>query len=229
MNQNAAHIDPPAGQAQVPPTPATVFEEYATQVYHLVRRMLGNAADAEDVTQEVFLLVIHKLPTFRREAALSTWLHRVAVNTAVNYRRKRALRRLALPEWLMDLRGRQSGPDQLTLAREGHQLVEEAIAGLPKCYRNVCLLADVEEWPNVDIAEMLGLSVQAVKSRLHRAHLLLRRALAPYFGEETAWLRKDGAVRYYRRKGSQDTGTHGSLLMALPRTGNTGGPSPDAP
>src|SRR3954453_1146297 len=82
-----------AQTADGPPlTPERVFREYAPRVYNLARRMLGNDADAEDVTQEVLLQVVRKLSTFRGEAAFPTWLHRVTVNAALVHRRKRALR-----------------------------------------------------------------------------------------------------------------------------------------
>jgi len=178
-------------------TPEKIFHEYAPRVYNLARRLLGNAADAEDVTQDVFLQVVRKLPTFRGEAAFSTWLYRVAVNAALAYRRKRALRETArLPEPLEDfredgnhrapVRSWMKEPSQQALDRETHQRIEEAIAGLPEIYRDVYVLGDVEELPNAEIAEILGLSVAAVKSRLHRARLLMRKALAPYFEEQTA-------------------------------------------
>jgi RNA polymerase sigma-70 factor (ECF subfamily) len=187
----------PIDPAAAPPTPEKVFEEYAPRVYHLARRLLGNTTDAEDVTQDVFLQVVRKLPTFRGEAAFSTWLYRVTVNAALAYRRKRALRQLApLPEPLEDFRedGNHrapvrrwtSRPDHQALDREAHQRIEEAIAGLPEIYRDVYVLADVEALPNAEIAGILGLSVAAVKSRLHRARLLMRKALSPYFEEQAA-------------------------------------------
>src|SRR5881398_250738 len=71
-------------------TPDQVFRDYAPRVYNLARRMLGNDADAEDVTQDVLLQVVRKLDTFRGESAFPTWLHRVTVNAALAYRRKRA-------------------------------------------------------------------------------------------------------------------------------------------
>src|SRR5271163_2812737 len=73
-------------------TPDRVFREYAPRVYHLARRMLGNDADAEDVTQDVLLQVVRKLDTFRGDSQLSTWLHRVTVNAALVHRQKRANR-----------------------------------------------------------------------------------------------------------------------------------------
>src|SRR5438105_14377856 len=73
-------------------TPENVFREYAPRIYHIARRMLGNDADAEDVTQDVLLQVIRKLDTFRGDSQLSTWLHRVTVNAALAHRQKRANR-----------------------------------------------------------------------------------------------------------------------------------------
>src|SRR6476659_8640364 len=71
-------------------TPEQVFRDHAPRIYHLARRMLGNDADAEDVTQEVLLQVVRKLDTFRGDSSLPTWLHRVTVNAALGHRRKRA-------------------------------------------------------------------------------------------------------------------------------------------
>src|SRR5213593_4907310 len=81
-----------AGGTAAPLTAERVFNEYAPRVYNLARRMLGNDADAEDVTQDVLLQVVRKLDTFRGEAAFPTWLHRVAVNAALAHRRKKARR-----------------------------------------------------------------------------------------------------------------------------------------
>src|SRR6476620_6456936 len=81
------------GKTTAPPlTPEQVFREHAPRVYNLARRMLGNDADAEDVTSEVLLQVVRKLHTFRGDAALPTWLHRVTVNAALALREKRANR-----------------------------------------------------------------------------------------------------------------------------------------
>jgi RNA polymerase sigma-70 factor (ECF subfamily) len=74
-------------------------------------------------------------------------------------------------------------PDQPVLDAETHEVIERAIGGLPETYRDVYLLADVEGLPNQEIADMLTLSVSAVKSRLHRARLMMRDALAPHFEE----------------------------------------------
>ena len=171
-----------------------VYHDYAPRVYNTARRMLSNDLDAEDVTQDVLLQVVRKLPTFRGESAFPTWLHRVTVNAALSHRRKLAVRderRAADPfDSYIEQgaaedpgRGWTLGPDAQMLARERRRQIERAIAALPDAYRQVFLLADVEDLPNADIAELIGLSLPAVKSRLHRARLLMRDALAPYFEE----------------------------------------------
>jgi RNA polymerase sigma-70 factor (ECF subfamily) len=175
-------------------TPERVFRDFAPRVYHLARRMLGNDADAEDVTQDVLLQVVRKLSTFRGESAFPTWLHRVTVNAALAHRRKRANREeklLADPLERFDSDGLHRGPvkrwsvkpEQVLLDRERKGIIEKAISELPEIYRDVYVLADVESLPNAEIAEMLDLQVPAVKSRLHRARLLMRDLLAPHFEE----------------------------------------------
>lgn len=175
-------------------TPERVFHDYAPRVYNLARRMLGNDADAEDVTQDVLLQVVRKLDTFRGEATFPTWLHRVTVNAALAHRKKRAQREerresdpldhfLETGQHAHSIQPWSVPPDQHALDQETHQLIEKAIGDLPEVYRDVYVLADVEGLSNADIAELLGLKVPAVKSRLHRARLLMRQALAPHFEE----------------------------------------------
>jgi RNA polymerase sigma-70 factor, ECF subfamily len=184
----------PPDPAPAPHSAEEVFHEYAPRVYNLARRMLNSTADAEDVTQDVLLQVVRKLPTFRGEAAFPTWLHRVTVNAALSHRRKRAERHEQRPlDTVLEeqpLRGpvrRWSvGPAEAALDRETQELIERAIARLPDEYRDVFVLSDVEGLPNAEIGEMLGLSVPAVKSRLHRARQKLRDALAPHFEEVSA-------------------------------------------
>src|SRR5438552_1811713 len=183
--------DPPTPEPAEKVTPEMVFREYAPRIYHIARRMLGNDADAEDVTQDVLLQVIRKLDTFRGESALSTWLHRVTVNAALSHRQKRATRQKRETAESMDdllpipasgpVKRWNVSPDESILAAEQAELIEGAIARLPEPFRDVYVLADVEGLPNSDIADMLGLSLPAVKSRLHRARLRMRDSLAPHF------------------------------------------------
>lgn len=177
-----------------PLTPERVFREHAPRVYNLARRMLGNDADAEDVTQDVLLQVVRKLDTFRGDSALSTWLHRVTVNAALAARRKRSRRedgRVYDPLESFTDDGHHAGhvrpwprlPESPVLDREEANLIETAIARLPEMYRDVLVLADVEQLQNPEIADMLGLSLPAVKSRLHRARLMMRETLSRHYEE----------------------------------------------
>jgi RNA polymerase sigma-70 factor (ECF subfamily) len=180
-------VDPPPDRL----TPELIYREYAPRIYTIARRMLGNDADAEDVLQEVLLLVIRKLDTFRGESQLGTWLHRVTVNAALAHRQKRATRQKhEVGEVSDELGGTAASgpakawavlPEEPILAAEQKDLIEKAINTLPDPFRDVYVLADVEGLPNSEIADMLGLSVPAVKSRLHRARLRMRDELAPHF------------------------------------------------
>ncbi len=174
-----------------------IYHEYAPRVFNMARRMVRSDDDAEDVTQDVLLKVVRNLPTFRGESALPTWLHRVTLNTAISHRRKWAVRQerrardpfdIVLAEEPASKPGWDgaSAPEAPLLRRETRSLIERAIAGLPPIYRTVFVLSDVEGLPNAVIAKQLGLSLPAIKSRLHRARHLLRDALAPHFQETSA-------------------------------------------
>src|SRR5438094_3729526 len=92
MDEPQQHPEPAPPRHPAPATAEEVFHDYGPRVYSLARRMLGTDADAEDVTQDVLVQVIRKLPTFRGESAFPTWLHRVTVNAALAHRQKRATR-----------------------------------------------------------------------------------------------------------------------------------------
>jgi RNA polymerase sigma-70 factor (ECF subfamily) len=186
--------DPQENLSPFPLSAEQVYYDYAPRVYNMARRMVRSDVDAEDVTQDVLLQVVRKLPTFRGDSAFPTWLHRVTVNAALSHRRKRAVREERRADAPFDAfvedgavedcgRGRTLGPDAQVLARERRRQIERAIAALPEVYRKVFLLADVDGQPNADIAEAMRLSLSAVKSRLHRARQLMRDALASYFEE----------------------------------------------
>jgi RNA polymerase sigma-70 factor (ECF subfamily) len=170
------------------------FRKFAPRVYHLARRILGNEADAQDVTQDVMVQLLRKLDSFRGDSAFPTWLHRVTVNAALAYRRRAANRHEQpagdgtehLPAEHIPARQPRPWfvePDRPVLDGERQAQIESAIAGLPDSYREVFVLADVEQMSNAQIAELLDLNLPAVKSRLHRARLMMRDRLAPYFEE----------------------------------------------
>ncbi len=186
--------DSPKQALARPSSVEEAFRQFAPRVYHLARRILGNEADAQDVTQDVMLQLLRKLDSFRGDSSFPTWLHRVTVNAALAHRRRAANRheqpsgdnadRLP-PDYVPARQPRPwpIEPDRPVLDNERQAQIESAIAELPDSYREVYVLADVEQMSNADIAELLGLNLPAVKSRLHRARLLMRDRLAPYFEE----------------------------------------------
>ncbi|QDU24174.1 RNA polymerase sigma factor [Urbifossiella limnaea] len=169
-----------------------IYHRYATRVYSLAMRMLRSEADAEDVTQDVLLQVIRRLDTFRGDSTFDTWLYRVTVNAVLVLRRKRAsARERQFGEDASETghaetgrRGRPTArPEAEALDRERCRRVEAAIDQLPDGYRDPFILSDVQQLSNAEIGDILGLSIPAVKSRLHRARLMLRDALQDYFEE----------------------------------------------
>src|SRR2546421_1099707 len=159
-----------------PLTAERIFQDYAPRVYALARRMLNNDADAEDVTQDVLLQVVRKLDTFRGEADIGTWLHRITVNAALAHRAKRARRQeYEVHDPIDQLNGNDHPhgvlrpwsiqPDRQALNHERQEIIERAIADLPEIYRDVYVLADVEGLPNSEIGSLLGLKLPAVQSR----------------------------------------------------------------
>jgi RNA polymerase sigma-70 factor (ECF subfamily) len=168
-----------------------VYRDYAPRVYSMARRMVANETDAEDVTQDVLLQVVRKLPSFRGDSAFPTWLHRVTVNAALSHRRRQAVRQEHGLTRSLDAFGedepagatarRELPPDDQALTDETRRIIERAVTSLPAMYREVFVLSDVEGLPNAEIAERMGMSLAAVKSRLHRARAMLRDALTPHF------------------------------------------------
>ena len=172
------------------------FEEllgrHQQRVMRVVLSILKEPMDAEEVAQDVFLTVFEKIDHFRGDSSFSTWLHRVAVNAALMRRRKsKADRSVPLDEVMpsFDERGHlavdiadwsQQAGDPV-LAREAGEVIEAAVEKLDEMYRTVFALRDVQGFSTEETAEILELSVPAVKSRLHRARLFLRRELAEYF------------------------------------------------
>jgi len=173
-----------------------LVNRYSDKVYRLAYRLTGNQADAEEVLQEVFIILVEKLNTFRAESKFSTWLYRVASNAGYMYLRngkKYQNGSLSLDDYkpyndygVLEGVGEKdwSGtPDYLLLSSEGHEKIEKAIAELPEDYRIVFHMKDVEGLTSKEIAKILGLSLPAVKSRVLRARLFLRDKLSDYFSE----------------------------------------------
>ncbi len=143
--------------------------------------MVGDAAEAEDLTQEAFLQMFRKIGTFRGEAAFSTWLHRLTVNLVLMRLRKKELWTSSLddaPTDAEDARPMEVGsPDSTLVGSVDRVTLEKAIEALPPGYRIVFQLHDVEGFEHREIAGMIGCSVGNSKSQLHKARLKLREML----------------------------------------------------
>ncbi len=173
-----------------------LMARYADRVYRLAHGITGNAADAEEVVQDVFLTVFRKIHTFEGRAALGSWIYRVTTNAALIKRRgRRADREVplepSLPAFLLD--GHRAGdptflkmdwsqtPEANLLSKETRGILHQAVADLPDQYRVVVVLRDVQGLSNEEVAEAVGESVPCVKSRLHRARMALREHLTGSF------------------------------------------------
>lgn len=149
-----------------------LYRRHAGRVHGVIARLVGgHGARAEDLTQEAFVRAWQALPSFRFESAVSTWLHRLAVNTALMELRARRSRPVADDD--EDALDGLSTPDTAGRAVLGRDL-ERAVATLPPRARAVLVLHDVEGWKHEEIAEELGMAVGSSKAQLHRARGLLR-------------------------------------------------------
>lgn len=160
-----------------------LYHRHKGRVYSLCLRMLGNTAEAEDLTQEAFLQLYRKIHTFRGESAFSTWLHRLAVNVVLMHLRRKVLPQVSLEETVeTDEPGegvkREPGAEDLSLVGSLDRVaLHDAIQQLPPGYRLVFVLHDVEGFEHNEIALMLGCSIGNSKSQLHKARLRLRELL----------------------------------------------------
>lgn len=174
-----------------------LMERYASRLYRVAHGITQNAADAEEVVQDVFLTLYNKIHTFEERAALGSWLYRIATNVALMKRRTRRSEREVpleplLPTFLPD--GHRAGdrefvradwsqtPETELLSQETREVVRRGIEALPEQYRAVVVLRDIEGLSNEEVAEAVGESLVAVKSRLHRARMALREELTKHFG-----------------------------------------------
>ena len=156
-----------------------LYSLHKRRVYSLCLRMLGNVAEAEDLTQEAFLQLYRKIGTFRGDSAFSTWLHRLAVNVVLMHLRKKGLPQVSLEETLEpsqdDGPRKDIGARDLTLSGSIDRVtLERAVENLPPGYRLVFVLHDVEGYEHNEIAEMLDCSIGNSKSQLHKARMKLR-------------------------------------------------------
>jgi RNA polymerase sigma-70 factor, ECF subfamily len=156
-----------------------LYRSHVDRVFSICVRMCGSRTRGEELTQDVFVRVWEKLPLFRGESAFSTWLHRVAVNVALNDRKVQSRERARTAEPDDDDRDSGSPLGSVAAAPVAERLdLEAAIALLPPGARKVFVLHDVEGFTHEEIAEEMGVTPGGTKSQLHRARMLLREALS---------------------------------------------------
>jgi RNA polymerase sigma-70 factor (ECF subfamily) len=152
-----------------------LVERHQRRVFNLALRMTGREEDARDATQDAFLSALRKLPSFRGEAAFTTWLHRIAVNACYDLLRKR--QRAPLLDRMPDHELQPPpSPDSAELTDLSVD-VQRALLRVPEDYRIVMILHDVQDQPYEEVARILSVPVGTVKSRLHRGRVALARAL----------------------------------------------------
>jgi RNA polymerase sigma-70 factor, ECF subfamily len=178
--------------AQVPGAVETLVHRYGVKIYRLALRITGNPEDAQEVSQDVLWTIVRKIGTFKGESALGSWIYRITANAA--YEKLRSRRGKDQVSWealqpsfdadghLVDAGKDWTQVEDPALQAEARRRLRAAIDSLPPDYRTAFVLHDMEGLSNPEIAEMLGISLPAVKSRVHRSRLFLRQRLAQYFG-----------------------------------------------
>ena len=169
-----------------------LVERYQDKVFALVRHYTRNAVEIEDIAQDTFLKVYRKLESFQHQSSFSTWLYRIAVNTALDFRKKTGRSpvlavedpELAGPEATQEPSGQRIAPPDAGLEKEEiahitHQVLDE----LPEIFRTVLVLREFEEQSYQEMADVLGISIGTVESRLFRARARFKDALARLYPE----------------------------------------------
>lgn len=172
---------------------------YQSRVYRFSLKMCRNTEEAKDVLQDTLLAMVRGLGQFRGDSSVSTWLYTIARSYCIKRRRRSKF----APATEVSIEGDEAQevrqisdgsrlPDQVVADRELERALNRAIADLAPGYREVLVLRDVEGLPAAEVGRIMGLTEQAVKSRLHRARTAVRQALAPALGSQPVAL--PGAV-----------------------------------
>jgi RNA polymerase sigma-70 factor, ECF subfamily len=180
-------IDLAALKRQDPVAFKQLVDAYSAQIYNLALKMLGNPDLAEDILQETFISAYRGIGRFEGRSHISTWLYRIAHNAVLMRLRKekrnpqiQSLDEDVDLDTLVTTSHWEGAPERRLLQSELRERMDEALATLSEALRAVFVLRDIEGLSTAETAEVLGLSETAVKSRLHRARLALRKQLAPY-------------------------------------------------
>jgi RNA polymerase sigma-70 factor (ECF subfamily) len=170
-----------------------LMRRHNQRVYRVVRAVVKEEADVEDVMQQAYINAFTHLHQFEERSQFSTWLIRIALHEAFGRRKKLRLSesRDGRPSNMDDDRGEvmdiltspEPDPERQAYARELHHVLEQAVDSLPDTYRTVFMLRDIEGLSTSETGEGLGLGEEAVKTRLHRARAMIRRSVTARIGE----------------------------------------------
>lgn len=160
-----------------------IYREFRPKIHRYLTNLIGED-DAHDVAQAVFLKISRSLENFREESSLSTWVYRIATNAAHDHAASSLVRQQGAEELFDDAGSIDDlpdagfpGTDREYIRREMNACIRGVVDSLPENYRTVLLLGDFEELTNPEIAEILGISIDTVKIRLHRGRTALRTAM----------------------------------------------------
>ena len=155
----------------------TIVQRYEHRVWAVCLRMCDGPDDARDAAQDTFVTALRAIASFRGDAQLSTWLHRIAVNASLDVRRKQARQKAKPFEPIPEIVSDEPGPDDLTIRADRAAAVHAALAQLSPEHRAVIVLHDLQGLQYPEVADVLDVPVGTVKSRLHRARADLARLL----------------------------------------------------
>ncbi|HWW62730.1 MAG TPA: RNA polymerase sigma factor [Thermoanaerobaculia bacterium] len=189
-----------------------LMRRYNQRVYRVVRGILRNDDDAEDVMQQAYVNAYEHLRQFAGDAKFSTWLTRIAINEALARVRKRGLRVVDDESEIMEIESSDPDPEQLAAASELRAAVESEIASLPDSYRTVLMLREIEGLSTAETAQCLDVNEDVVKTRLHRARTILRDNLY-----RRAGLTFDGLFPFGNARCDRVVAAVFSRIAALPR------------
>ncbi|MCB0336506.1 MAG: sigma-70 family RNA polymerase sigma factor, partial [Bdellovibrionales bacterium] len=172
----------------------TLLSRHEAKVYNLAMRFTRDPEDAEEVMQDVFSTVYRKIAGFEGKSAFSSWVYRITVNAAFMKLRKRKQKPTVFMEdlsagiqqqYLENNHSHENRADSLSRERELRTVLQDAVHKLPEQYRAVFILRDVDGMSNEEVSKVLNITLAAVKSRLHRARLMLRKKLQAYYDDFT--------------------------------------------
>ena len=169
-----------------------MVERFSNKIFNLAIGLLKNEEDASDVVQDTLLQVIEKIETFRGESQLSSWIYRIAINFAyMRIRKNKRNEYIPIEDNMPQFQksGMHARPvnnwaekaDDALERKETRELIQANISKLSEKYRTVLVLRDIDGFSTEEVAEITGMTIPAVKSRLHRARLFLREKLADYY------------------------------------------------